>query len=244
MLVLLWTAACGIQDDGSSEDVATGGTASNSTSTGGGSADGLGGVSTATGGATATGGYTDDSECPPTTPESDDPCTPAAPPLTLSCGYDDGTSCTCVETLEGGGAWICVGCPSVEPQTGDSCASRRNCDYGDVTCSCQGSVGELAWECRTEADPCPTTTPTEGQTCTEVELVCSYDEGTCTCVSGGGFAGGGVQWSCDTPTSDECPAAEPADGDSCNVFNLSCNYENHECTCQPAGAGNLEWACE
>ena len=112
-----------------------------------------------------------------------------------------------------------------------------------MTCNCQGSVGDLAWECRTATDPCPTTVPTDGQTCTEVDLACSYDEGTCTCVSGGGFAGGGVSWACDPPTTDRCPAAAPADGDSCNVFNLSCNYGDNDCTCQPAGAGNLEWAC-
>ena len=117
MLLVLWAAGCGNQADDSSEDVTlTGGTASNATATGG-TADSFGGTSTAAGGTIATGGFINDSECPATQPESNNPCASLASPLTLSCGYD-GASCTCTDTLEGEGAWILRGVPLVSAANG------------------------------------------------------------------------------------------------------------------------------
>lgn len=129
-------------------------------------------------------------------------------------------------------------CPTEAPIAGTRCTEAATCSYGpDVRGACLRSFTCQAgrwseFESAECAGDCPATFAeiVPGRACADVDVACSYEEGTCGCVAD---ADAGVDpdagttpaaWRCvPPPTTPFCPRARPLLNETC-VRPVRCDY--------------------
>jgi hypothetical protein len=149
-------------------------------------------------------------------------------------------------------------CPIKEPTIGENCSPvSLQCEYGgNISTACDAIFlcTATGWSTAPAATPltpcshgsCPSAYPATsvGTTCDPTGLVCSYPDGTCTCVTpiGPGVSGEvkcsgstGPCWQC-YPSTSGCPSPRPQIGTQCTDFGKMCDYA--------ACAGGVELECE
>ena len=194
--------ACGGSTFTSSSDAGTDGHSSSSGSSGGGSSGGgsggstsssgggSGGSSSGSGGSGSSSG-TMRSPCPPSAPQTGQPCAPDG----AQCEYGTDPDPNCNEIVEcmsgtwaggGTGAKCPVGmCPLryVDVPKGQACPeSGVDCAYKEGQCNCSftspsGTMNTPTWHCFSPPG-CPEPRPDVGTPCTQDGLSCDY--GACT----------------------------------------------------------------
>ena len=126
------------------------------------------------------------------------------------CPYGD-TECVCERDGMGGAVWQCEDtvdeCPEQAPIDGVTPCETEDlvCPYGDTECACEasgpGAVAVAVWQCEDIVDDgCPSQAPDDRDPCLATggaELVCEYQDTTCTCAAMGPNAN---QWSCEPGT--------------------------------------------
>ena len=102
-----------------------------------------------------------------------------------TCHYAErDQDCICVPDAQNAITSPCS-CPTRAPADGSPCIGPGTCAYGEVACSCLTE----RWHCvGPPADPCPTTQPSAGSSCSVRVSLCVYGSTTCSC--------DGTSWSC------------------------------------------------
>ncbi len=128
-------------------------------------------------------------------------------------------------------------CPTTLPASGAPCSvSGLECEYGgnpSVRCNQVAECTAGAWTyaaggaCVVGVCP-PTYASAVAQNCTTSGLVCSYAQGTCGCMFGGGpirVIDGSIvsAWSC-APAQTGCPSPRPDIGTPCSQPGDTCDY--------------------
>jgi hypothetical protein len=159
-----------------------------------------------------------------------DSSTTSDSPVSSDSGTDTGKGS---DTGGGGGP-----CPSTEPTAGHACSpTDLECQYGDnpnlncdqlFRCEPEGWVKIAGGgSCPPESD-CPASYPggtTMKATCdeSELDLTCSYAQGTCICSDGSLPMPGGPSWQC-FPATSKCPSPRPKIGSPCSDNGTTCDY--------------------
>jgi hypothetical protein len=249
MTVFAWgllAAACGGDDDSSSNGAGTGGRSGSA----GGSAGaggrtgvagaragaGVGGVGVGVagvGGVSAPGagrgGASTAQVCPSAEPASGEACVSGRG----DCMF--GTKiCDCPNDTS---AWICwdptTDCPATQPAERAACSIvGSQCEYAQPQGSGQGGSDDcectdVGWDCGGQF--CPPAEPAAATACEGGDGVCPYAARVCDCDQS--------IWAC-WSTSD-CPATAPAEASACPLQGMICEYAAGECECDDAA-----WECD
>jgi len=135
-----------------------------------------------------------------------------------------------------------TGCPTSPPASSGACSDPGlKCEYGsnpNLGCNDLDVCTSSGWMNETPGETCPPQSDCPGkylgsmaqnQPCpmSDIDLTCSYPQGTCICTDGSLPVAGGPNWTC-FPATSACPSPRPRLGTACDDPGTQCDYGSCE----------------